>query len=195
MRAEFKRLEHDRTGIDSAWSTVSRFAVVGRAGILLPVLLFAGCAYGPGQDADRNNPKSDTTILREDMKLFPTGKRLYWIGPKVAGFTLAAAVMHGDSAAEGVKFLYVHTPGTLEVLTYLGPTRPAPGQPDDYATEDDRRTLARRVTPTGQLVLLVITPPTAEIPASVVSKLVAAIQPVSERDVDDLPSSWRDLRR
>jgi hypothetical protein len=175
---------------------VSKLTVVGNVGILAVACALAGCAWGgPGQESDRNDPKSNTTILREDLSLFPAGKRLYWIGPKKGRFALAQAVRHGDSAAEGVKLTYVPGFGALEIITYRGRVRPAPGQPDQYGAEDDSRTVMQKITSTGQLVVMTISPRAAKISPSVVAELAAALQPIDERDIDALPKSWLDLRR
>jgi hypothetical protein len=169
--------------------------------LVLPVAVAAvstGC--GPAladPNTATNRPLMPRLMLGEGLHFFDKGKTLYWIGPSFEGYEMRAVdTFAGDPNEPGspgphsatVEYILPQE-RTLEVVTYV---LARPRSPMDYPP------LVRVHSATGQLVAI-------EAPSFYqasnadpltrpeIARLVKALRPVTQADVDAMPEMWSEI--
>ena len=118
------------------------------------------------------------------------GKRLYWIGPRAAGFGLINVTPSYTPTATAVVVEYYSHNRLLKIVTYKRSSR-LPESSDPYLS--GLTVVGRTVTSTGQLVVFGLTK--GKLSASDAAGLSAVLKPVSDADIDRLPADWSTLYR
>jgi hypothetical protein len=147
-------------------------------------MALTGCSLGVA--SNNNQGLTNTEAFHRGLEFFPTGKTLYWLGPKAAGFRLTRAFEPTSPADTGVSLSYIRDDVIVTVTTFLEPIAP----PADTVYPTSGVLIGTAMTGSRQLVGLKITRETTRPSAATIAKLEAALKPVTGAEIDALPADW-----
>jgi hypothetical protein len=156
-----------------------------RIGIVcVAAFALTGC-INLGHDSDRNSTDTQTDLFRQILDGVPKGKQFYWLGACYHGYRLDDASLP-TNLEHGVEIQYASATGRLYVVTYFGRTAPPPAS--NIASNGMGAEFARRITSTGQLVLLGAT---SDRPSRAAARrILDDLSPVSYAGIKQLPPYW-----
>ena len=147
-------------------------------------MALTGCSLGVA--SNNNQGLTSAEAFHRGLEFMPPGKKLYWLGPRAAGFRLIGALEPTSLAATGVTLEYIRGHVIVNVTTFLEPVAP----PADTVYPSDGLLIGTAMTASGQLVGFKITRRTTRPSATTISRLEAALKPVTGAEIDALPADW-----
>jgi hypothetical protein len=157
--------------------------------LALLLAVSALCACSSGIASNNDVPESQAQAFHAGLTFFPTGKKMYWLGPAASGFILRYALHPADDAS-GATLGYACGHLYIMATTFLGAKTP----PADRVYPSDGILVGTALTSTGQRVGFKILKNARPPSPQVIAKLIASIRPVTNADIDRLPDDWIKIR-